>query len=60
MRNGIRAFFGTAGIVGISASSFMVSLPLGCLVVGVFCLAVAIGDYKAELREKNCDRQRTR
>jgi hypothetical protein len=59
MRQVIRAFFGIAGIAGISASSFMVSLPLGCLVVGVFCLVVAIGDHKAELRE-NRDRQRTR
>lgn len=55
----LRNSIAVGGIVFVSLASFMVSQPLGFLVVGLFCLVVAVGDRLIE-RSQPGDRRRTR
>ena len=59
MREILRNTVAGCGIAAISSSAFMVSFPLGLLVLGVFCLLVAVGDRLTE-RSQPGDRKRTR
>ena len=54
-----QTFFAVVGITSVSCASFLVALPLGFFVLGVFSISIAVGDRLSERRSLS-DSKRSR